>query len=225
MHPRGLAVLAASVAAVLVPVAYGAVAGPLQGTVGPDFTIDLQDATGANVNQLDPGTYQITVRDRSIEHNFHLFGPGVNETTGVEDTETVTWTVTFQEGRYTLQCDPHALVGMKRRLVAGNPPPESTPTPKPKPVKLLATVGPKATISLRSATGAALKTLKAGSYTITVRDRTKVHNFHLVGKGVNRKTGKAAVGTVTWNVKLVKGALRFFSDQSPTKVKGSVTVG
>lgn len=224
MRLRGLVVLSVSVAAVLTPMAYAAVTGPLEGTVGPDFTIDLQDATGANVNQLDPGTYTITVRDRSIEHNFHLFGPGVNETTGVEDTGTVTWTVTFQEARYTLQCDPHALVGMRRRLVAGNPPPESTPAPAPKPVKLLATVGPKATISLRRATGAVIKTLKAGSYTITVRDRTKVHNFHLVGKGVNRKTGKAALGTFTWNVKLSKGVLRFFSDQSPTKVKGQLTV-
>ena len=224
MRLRGLLVLSASVAAVLTPMAYAAVTGPLQGTVGPDFTIDLQDATGANVNALDPGTYTITVRDRSIDHNFHLFGPGVNETTGVEDTETVTWTVTFQEGRYTLQCDPHALVGMKRRIVAGDPPPESTPKPAPKPVKLLASVGPKNTIALRNASGAMLKTLKAGSYAITVRDRTKVHNFHLVGKGVNRKTTKAGMGTFTWNVKLAKGALRYFSDQSPTKVKGSVTV-
>ena len=57
----------------------------------------------------------------------------MNETTGVEDTGTVTWTVTFREGRYTLQCDPHALVGMRRRFVAGNPPPESTPLPSRSP--------------------------------------------------------------------------------------------
>ena len=224
MRLRGLLVVAVSAAAVLVPAAYAAVAGPLEGNVGPDFTIDLTDQSGAVVRQLDPGTYQITVNDRSIDHNFHLFGPGVNERTGVEDTGTVTWTVTFAEGRYTLQCDPHALVGMRRRLVAGNPPPETTPKPVTR-VKLLATVGPKATISLRSASGAALKSLKAGNYAITVRDRSKVHNFHLVGTGVNRKTTKAGVGTVTWNVKLSKGALRFFSDQSPKTVKGRLTVG
>jgi plastocyanin len=222
MRLRGPLVLAASVAAVLVPAAYGAIAGPLQGTVGPDFNINLEDETGATVTQIDPGTFQITVRDQSADHNFHLFGPGVSQTTDVEETGTVTWTVTFRDGRYTLQCDPHAGEGMRRRFVAGNPPPESPPAPKP--VKLLATVGPKNTISLRSAAGAVLKSLKAGNYAITVRDRTKAHNFHLVGKGVNRKTGKAAVGTFTWNVKLAKGALRFFSDQSPTKVKGSITV-
>jgi hypothetical protein len=115
---------------------------------------------------------------------------------------------------------------MVKELVVGNPPPPPPPpSPTPTRPKLLATVGPKATISLRNAAGRLLRTVKPGTYSIVVRDRTKAHNFHLVGKGVNRKTGKAAVGTVTWNVKLVKGALRFFSDQSPTKVKGSVTVG
>jgi plastocyanin len=223
MRLRGLLVLTAAVATVVAPAALGAIVGPLQGTVGPDFNINLEDETGATVTKLDPGTFQITVRDQSPDHNFHLFGPGVNQTTDVEESATVTWTVTFRDGNYTLQCDPHAGEGMRRRFVSGNPPPEPTPTPEP--VKLLATVGPKNTISLRRASGAAFKTLKAGSYAITVRDRTKVHNFHLVGKGVNRKTGKAAVGTFTWNVKLAKGPLRFFSDQSPTKVKGSVTVG
>jgi hypothetical protein len=110
---------------------------------------------------------------------------------------------------------------MKRTFISGNPPPE--PKPKP-PTTLLATVGPKNTISLRDAAGRVIKTVKSGAYSITVRDRSKLHNFHLVGKGVNRKTGKAAVGTFTWNVSLGKGALRFFSDQSPTKVKGSITV-
>ena len=32
------------------------------------------------------------------------------------------------------------------------------------------------------------------------------------------------MGTFTWKLKLAKGPLRFFSDQSPTKVKGSITV-
>ena len=37
--------------------------------------------------------------------------------------------------------------------------------------------------------------LTAGNYTIVVRDRSKLHNAHLVGKGVNRKSGLAATGT------------------------------
>ena len=90
--------------------------------------------------------------------------------------------------------------------------------------KLLLTVGPTATITLRNAAGKALRGLTAGNYTVIVRDRSKLHNAHLVGKGVNRKSGLAATGTFTWKVKLAAGPLRFFSDRSPTKVKGSIKV-
>ena len=53
------------------------------------------------------------------------------------------------------------------------------------------TVGPTATITLRNAAGKLLRGLTAGNYTIVVRDRSKVHNAHLLGKGVNRKSGLA----------------------------------
>lgn len=226
MRFRGLIVLAASAALVLVPGAVPAPAQavPLLGTVGPGFTITLADAGGRLVTQLDPGAYEITVRDLSDEHNFRLFGPGVEEFTQVETTGTVTWTVTFRDGRYTVQCDPHS-TQMVQRFTVGSPPPEPTPKPTPATPKLLATVGPKSTISLRSASGAALhRGVKAGTYAIVVRDRTKQHNFHLVGPGVNRRSAVAAVGTTTWKLKLSKGLLRFYSDRAPKTVRGFVRV-
>ena len=114
---------------------------------------------------------------------------------------------------------------MFQRFTVGNPPPVTTPKPPPATPKLLATVGPKSTISLRSASGAALHHgVKAGTYSIVVRDRSKLHNFHLVGKGVNRRSSVAAVGTTTWKLKLAKGPLRFYSDKAPKTVKGSVRV-
>ena len=229
MHVRGLlALTAAAVLALLT----GAATAPAQavrlvGTVGPGFSISLEFADGRTVTQLDPGSYEITVRDLSNEHNFHLFGPGVNEFTQVETLGTVTWTVTFREGRYTAWCDPHP-TDMVRRFTVGNPPPEPEPTPNPPAAqtpRLLATVGPKSTISLRSATGAALtKGVKAGTYSVVVRDRSKVHNFHLAGKGINRKSTVAGTGTTTWKLKLAKGTLRFYSDRAPGTVKGSVKV-
>ena len=85
-------------------------------------------------------------------------------------------------------------------------------------------MGPKSTISLRSPTGAVLKTVKAGVYSITVRDRSRLHNFHLVGKGVNRRSALVGMGTLTWKIKLSAGALRFFSDKSPKTIKGSILV-
>ena len=199
----------------------------LEGVVGPGFTISLKLPGGADVRQLDPGTYEIVVRDLSDFHNFHVSGPGVNESTAVGFEGTVTWTVTFREGRYRIECDPHS-EDMNFTVTVGNPPPvATTPAPKPKPSaaakKLLAAVGPGNTISLRHAGGGHVHALKAGAYAITVRDRTAKHSFHLAGAGVNRKTGVAQVATVTWKVTLKKGTLRFFSDAG-TKLRGSVKV-
>jgi hypothetical protein len=218
MRLRGLLVLAVVAAAVLVPAAIRAANPQLIGTVGPGFSIRLANPDGTAVTKIDPGTYDIVVSDLSEEHNFHLSGPGVDQSTPVGATAEVTWTVTFVEGHYSVVCDPHS-IQMHQEFVAGNPPTPPPPTPK-----LLATVGPKNTISLKSASGAALKTVKARVYSITVRDRSKLHNFHLVGKGVNRRSALVGIGTTTWKLKLSAGALRFFSDKSPKTVKGSVKV-
>lgn len=218
---RGHGLLATACAAVLVPAAFSAAAPQLFGTVGPGASIRLDDANGNLVTKVDPGSYEIHVRDLADEHNFHFTGPGVNETTQVDAIGDATWNVTLVEGTYDLFCDVHPL-SMRRTLTAGNPPP---PAPAPAIVtKLLATVGPNATISLRSASGAVLRTVKRGTYSIVVRDRSKLHNFHLVGIGVNRKSGLAATGTLTWKVKLSVGTLRFFSDKSPATVRGSIRV-
>ena len=196
----------------------------LTATVGPGFTIRMLGPNGQALTQLDPGTYEIEVNDLSEEHNFHLRGPGVDETTSLEFIGTVTWTVTFVEGRYTFVCDPHSDV-MKGAFVAGDPPPPPPPPLPPRVTKIVATVGPRATITLRNAKGGHLHGLKAGLYTIVVRDRSKVHNVHLAGAGINRKTARAGTGTVTWKVRLRKGTFRFYSDASPTKLKGSVRIG
>ncbi|MBA2462243.1 MAG: hypothetical protein H0V45_10850 [Actinobacteria bacterium] len=227
MRFRGLLALAAA-AACLVP-GDGLAQNPrLEATVGPGFTISLKLPGGADVRQLDPGTYEIVVRDLSDFHNFHLTGPGVNQSTTVEFEGTVTWTVTFREGRYQFECNPHSY-DLNGNFIVGNPPPVTTtpkppPSPTPTAKKLVATVGPGNTITLRNATGGLVRGLKAGAYAITVRDRTRQHNFHLTGAGVNRKTGIAQVATATWKVTLKAGTLRFFSDAAATKLRGSVKV-
>jgi hypothetical protein len=230
MRFRGLLALVATTA-FLVPGDTTAQTPRLEGTVGPGFTISLRSAGGGEVRQLDPGTYEIVVRDLSDFHNFHLSGPGVERTTTVEFEGTVTWTVTFQEGRYRFECDPHSQ-DMNATVVVGNPPPVATPSPQPRPsptpgrktTKLSASVGPGEAIALRTAAGRHVHALKAGAYTITVRDRSARHSFHLSGAGVNRKTGVAQVATVTWNVTLKKGTLRFFSDAAAARLRGSIAV-
>ena len=204
--------------------ALGALASPAvaQGTdlfavVGPDFNISLRDAQGVSVTQLDPGPYRIVVEDRSDFHNFHLFGPGVDRTTAIELLESVVWEVTFVEGRYRFVCDPHA-TEMRGAFTVGNPPP-----PAPPPPRLVATVGPKATISV-TLNGRRVRSLAAGRYTIVVRDRSRRYNFHLTGPGLNRKTAVARTGTFTWAVTLRAGVHRFRSDPQARRVRGSFTV-
>jgi opacity protein-like surface antigen len=188
----------------------------LFGTVGPDFTISLRNAQGQNVTQLDPGAYRIVVQDRSDFHNFHLSGPEVSLATDIESVETVTWEVTLVEGRYTFVCDPHA-TDMRGSFTVGNPP------PPPVPVRLVATVGPSNTISL-TRNGARVRTLTAGAYAVVVRDRSKRHNFHLTGPGVNRRTAVGRTGTVTWNLRLGAGTFRYVSDPQAKRVRGTFVV-
>jgi hypothetical protein len=176
----------------------------LTATVGPGFTIRLTDANGSVVRQLDAGDYSITIKNLSAaqEHNFHLTGPGVDRASNF-DNVTVTWDVTLVNGTYNYKCDAHPSI-MRGSFHVG-------PLP-PAPKKLNGKVGPKRTITLKTSSGAAVKTLKAGAYKVAIRDATKADNFHLLGPGVNRKTGVKFRGGVTWTLKLKAGKHTFRSD-------------
>ena len=81
----------------------------------------------------------------------------------------------------------------------------STATP------LAGTVGPGFTITLAKG-GKAVKTLKPGQYTITVKDKSDAHNFHILGPGVGKKTTVPFVGTKAFTVTLKKGTYTFQCD-------------
>ncbi len=122
----------------------------LIGTVSDPATISLTTESGTDVHDIPAGTYTIEVRDQSIMHNFHLSGPGVDQRTEVETIGTVTWTVTLQDrARYTFVCDPHNTT-LRGSFTTGGGPPAQPPPPPPKIQTLTATVGPGATISLRT---------------------------------------------------------------------------
>ena len=81
----------------------------LVGTVGPGFTISLKTASGKRVTGLTRGTYALTVKDRSDEHNFHVRGPGLSKSvTGVDFVGTKTVTIRFAGGKYAFVCTPHS---------------------------------------------------------------------------------------------------------------------
>ena len=202
----------------------GAQGETLTGVVGPGFTIRLSDSTGAPVKQLAPGTYTIQVQDLSDQHNFHLTGPGVDQATDVEGTGGITWTVTFTDGAYHFQCDPHHTTMFGNFTVGTAPPAPATKPPAAKPVQLVGSVGPGKRIALTRA-GARLRvvSLKAGAAVIHVSDRSAVDNFHLVGPGVNRATTRAGKASTTWRVTLKRGLYAYRSDATP-RLKGAVRI-
>lgn len=94
-----------------------------------------------------------------------------------------------------------------------------------KPPVLKGEVGPGFTIELTTAAGKDVKTLKAGTYTIKVQDKASIHNFHLLGPGVNKKTSVAGMGTFTWTVTLKAGTYVYQCDpHHATGMKGKVKV-
>ena len=80
----------------------------LTANVGPGFEISLTGPDGAEVESLTAGTYTVDVDDQSDQHNFHLSGAGVDESTEVGSSGTETWEVTFEAGSYDFVCDAHA---------------------------------------------------------------------------------------------------------------------
>ena len=83
---------------------------------------------------------------------------------------------------------------------------------------LTGTVGPGFTISMNK------KTVKAGTYVITVHDLASIHDFHLTGAGVDKKTSIPGTGTTKWTVKLKKGTYHFVCDPHHTIMHGVLNV-
>jgi plastocyanin len=83
---------------------------------------------------------------------------------------------------------------------------------------LTGTVGPGFTITMNK------KTVKAGTYAITIHDLASIHDFHLTGPGVNKATSVTGTGTTKWTVKLKKGTYHFVCDPHHTIMHGVLTV-
>jgi plastocyanin len=91
--------------------------------------------------------------------------------------------------------------------------------------KLVGTTGPGFSIKV-TMNGKALKTLKAGTYSLAVNDKASIHDFHLMGPGINKVvTSVGFVGTKTITVSLKKGTYRYQCDpHASSGMKGSFTV-
>jgi hypothetical protein len=184
----------------VVPASIGsAQSNPLVATAGPGFTIGLTDAAGAAVKALEPGRYDVLVRDLSDEHNFVLG----HKSTGRRPIQTevafvgeLSVVVDLEPGLWVFACSPHFQTMNGQFSV-------SAPSPQPAvPSRLTARVtGSRITL--------APTRVAPGRYVLTVSDRSTSRGFRFVGPGIARKTGAAYTGKTTWRLRLRAGTYRF----------------
>jgi plastocyanin len=89
---------------------------------------------------------------------------------------------------------------------------------------LVGEVGPSFSIEVKL-NGKDVKTLKAGTYTLKVEDKSSIHDFHLVGKGLNKATTVPFTGDQTWKLKLKPGTYTYQCDpHASAGMKGTFKV-
>ena len=89
---------------------------------------------------------------------------------------------------------------------------------------LVGEVGPGFSIEVKK-NGKDLKTIRHGKYKIKIEDKGSIHNFHLKGPGVNKKTGIAFKGNTTWTITLKKGTYTYQCDPHAARgMKGTFKV-
>src|SRR4051794_11044506 len=85
-------------------------------------------------------------------------------------------------------------------------------------------VGPGFSIEVKKGSND-LKTIKAGTYSIKIEDKSGSHNFHLIGPGLNKKTTVPYKGETTWRIKLKPGRYTYQCDpHAAAGMKGSFRV-
>jgi plastocyanin len=90
--------------------------------------------------------------------------------------------------------------------------------------KLEGTVGPGYKIEVEKA-DKDVKTLKPGPYKIEIKDKSSIHNFHLIGPGINKKTSVSFMGEKDWTIRLKPGRYTYQCDpHAALGMKGHFTV-
>jgi plastocyanin len=85
-------------------------------------------------------------------------------------------------------------------------------------------VGPGFTIEVKMG-NKDVKTLKAGTYQMKVEDKGAMHNFHLIGPGVDKATSVSGTGQQMWTLKLKPGTYTYQCDpHASSGMKGTFKV-
>lgn len=70
-----------------------------------DRALTLKKPGGSAVRRLRPGSYVVSVTDRSKTQNVHLSGAGVNRKTGIAFTGTAVWRLVLKQGTLVYRSD------------------------------------------------------------------------------------------------------------------------
>ena len=102
----------------------------------------------------------------------------------------------------------------------------SSPGPVQRPASLVGVVGHNDafTISLTDPQGQAIRNLAAGTYSMTIKDESSLHNFHLTGTGVDKTTSIGETGTSSFRVTFRPGTYTFVCDPHSSQMHGSFRV-
>jgi plastocyanin len=80
-------------------------------------------------------------------------------------------------------------------------------------------------ITLKDASGAVVKHLDPGTYTLVIHDHSSIHNFDFSGPGVAVATDVDGIGDQTFTVTLTDGTYFYQCDPHSAQMRGSFTVG
>jgi hypothetical protein len=86
-------------------------------------------------------------------------------------------------------------------------------------IQLTGAVGPGFTITLQSH-AKPVKALAPATYTFVINDRSDLHNFHLMGPGVDKKTTVGFTGVGRWTLRLRAGTYTYRCDPHSSALMG-----
>jgi len=79
-------------------------------------------------------------------------------------------------------------------------------------------------IEMKNGANRDLRTVKAGTYRIKIEDKSSIHNFRLIGPGVNKATAVSRKVETIWTVKLKPGKYTYLCDPHAGMMRGSFRV-
>lgn len=79
-------------------------------------------------------------------------------------------------------------------------------------------------ISLTDPAGHRISNLAAGTYSLTLKDESTIHNFHLTGGGIDKATSIGGTSSSTFSVTFKPGSYTFVCDPHSSQMHGSFIV-